>query len=324
TAAVRGNNLWVVNGQLSGLFGGPAPVTPFNVVSVPLAGGAIGSDVVNLPGDTFYPEGIAAAADGTLYVGSLNLGTIVRVPADSFTPVAFVAAGIAERGVIGLTVDEARGMLWFCDSNPTAPTPGGAIVGVDLDDGTETVRHAMPNPGASAADAGTPAADAGSDAGDAGTAPAPTPGVATFCNDLVVSSSGVIYATDSTGGRIFRVPAANVITPNSAEVWLSVPEIGPPMPGGFGANGIDLVGDSLVIANGNLVAVDPASSNPASTVRVFNLTLNGAAATLCGPDGLQTVPGSSTDVVVVENGGCANPPGGDGDRVVRVTLDLDD
>ena len=71
-------------------------------------------------------------------------------------------------------------------------------------------------------------------------------------------------------------------------------------------------------------AVNPASSNPASTVRVINLTLNGAPATLCGPDGLQTVPGSNTDIVVVENGGCTNPPGGDGDRVVRVTLDLAD
>src|SRR5262245_47969330 len=61
TAAVRGNNLWVVNGQLGGLFGGPAPVLPFSVVSVPLAGGAVGSAVIELPGTDFYPEGIAAA-----------------------------------------------------------------------------------------------------------------------------------------------------------------------------------------------------------------------------------------------------------------------
>ncbi len=66
------------------------------------------------------------------------------------------------------------------------------------------------------------------------------------------------------------------MTPNSASVWLNVPEIGPPMPGGFGANGLDLVGDSLIIANGDLVAVDPTSNNPASTVRVISLTLDGA------------------------------------------------
>ena len=323
TAAVRGNNLWVVNGQLSGLFGGPAPMQPFNVVSLPLTGGDLTDAVVVLPGDTFYPEGIAAAADGTLYVGSLNLGTVVKVPADSTTASAFVAPGVAQRGVVGLTVDDTRNLLWFCDSNPLSTAPTGAIVGVSLDDGTEVVRHAMPNPGsgtapgAGALDAG---ADAGADAGDAG-APPPAAGVATFCNDLIVDATGNIFATDSSG-RIFRVPTASVMTANSASVWLSVPAIAPPMPGGFGANGIDIVGGTMIIANGGLVAVDPNSNNPAATVRTISLTLDGAPATLCGPDGLQAVPGSMTDLVVVENGGCANPPGGDGDRVVRITLDL--
>jgi hypothetical protein len=250
---------------------------------------------------------------------------VLRVAADSTTATPFVAAGVAERGVVGLEVDDARELLWFCDTNPLATVPGGAIVGVSLDDGSEVVRHAMPNRGDSAGgDAGpSPEGDAGAD--DAGTPVQPAPGAPTFCNDLIVDSSGNLFATDSSG-RIFRVPAANAMTANSASVWLDVPQIGPPMPGGFGANGLDIVGGSLVIINigsGGLVAVDPESANPASTVRTISLTLDGAPATLCGPDGLETVPGSTTDVVVIENGGCANPPGGDGDRVVRVTLDLD-
>lgn len=322
TAAVRGENLWVVNGQLGGLFGGAAPVLPFNVVSVPLAGGAVGATAIELPGDDFYPEGIASASDGTLFVGSLPLGTVVRVAPDSTTATPFVQPGVAERGVVGLEVDDARELLWFCDTNPLAAVPGGAIVGVSLAEGTEVVRHAMPNPGEGAdADAGVPPEG---DAGDAGTPAAPA-GTPTFCNDLIVDSTGNIFATDSTG-RIFRVPAASATTANSASVWLEVPEIGAPEPGGFGANGLDIVGDTLVIINigsGSLVAVDPSSANPASTVRPISLTLDGAPATLCGPDGLETVPGSTTDVVVIENGGCPNPPGGDGDRVVRVTLDLD-
>jgi hypothetical protein len=325
TAAVRGNNLWVVNGQLGGLFTNTPPVLPFNVVSVPLTGGAVGSTVIELPGAGFYPEGIAAGADGTLFVGSLPLGTVVRVPADSTTAESFVAAGVAQRGVVGLTVDDNRDVLWFCDSNPLAPVPGGAIVGVSLEDGSELVRHAMPNPGTDAApvaDAG--AADAGGDAStsDAGAPPA-APVIATFCNDLIVDGTGNLLATDSRG-RIFRVPAASVMTPDSASVWLSVPAISPPVPTGFGANGLDIVGDALIIANGGLVAVSPNSSDPASTVQQITLTLDGVVTTLCGADGLQTVPGSSTDVVVVENGGCMNPPNGDGDRVVRITLDLDD
>ena len=86
TAAIRGDDLWVANGQLTGLFGGAAAVPPFNVVSIPLAGGDVGDTDIVLPGNDFYPEGVAAAPDGTLYVGSFNLGTIVRIPADSTTP----------------------------------------------------------------------------------------------------------------------------------------------------------------------------------------------------------------------------------------------
>jgi hypothetical protein len=322
TAALRGNNLWVVNGQLGGLFGGPAPVLPFNLVSIPVNGGMVGTTVIELPGD-FYPEGTAAATDGTIYVGSLPAGTVYRVASDSTTAMPFVPAGVAERGVVGMTVDDNRDLLWFCDSNPLAAVRGGAIVGVSIEDGSEVVRHVMPNPGSSGApDAGAVAADAGADAGDAGTPPAPATQIFTFCNDLIVDATGNLLATDSSG-RIFRVPAANVMTPNSASVWLEVPEIGPPMPGGFGANGLAIVGGSLIVANGGLVAVDPTSNNPASTVRNINLTLDGAPVTLCGPDGVEAVTGSNTDVVVIENGGCANPPGGDGDRVVRVTLDLD-
>jgi hypothetical protein len=41
--------------------------------------------------------------------------------------------------------------------------------------------------------------------------------------------------------------------------------------------------------------------------------------TLCGPDGLQTVPGSDNEIIVVENGNCTpSAP-----RVVRVELNLD-
>jgi hypothetical protein len=318
TAAVRGNNLWIVNGQLSGLFGGPAPVLPFNLVSLPLTGGPIGDTSITLPGDTFYPEGIAAAADGTLYVGSVNTRVIVQVPADSTTASVFVPEGVAERGVIGLTVDDTRNLLWFCDSNPTEG--GAAIVGVSLDDGTQVVRHAMPDAvSAPAPDAGT-LADAGvtADAGDAGGAPAAAP--TSFCNDLIVDATGNLYATESRG-RIFRVPAASVTTPNSASVWLTGPAAEPAMPGGFGANGIDIVGGTMIIANGDgLWAVNPNAANPASTARKLNLTLDGAPATLCGPDGLQAVPGSSTDLVVVENGGCNTT--GDSDRVVRIQLSL--
>jgi sugar lactone lactonase YvrE len=310
TAAIRDRDLWIVNGQLAQL--GGSPILPFNLVSVPLAGGPVGNLTVNFGADDFFPEGIAASSDGTLYIGSVTLGTILRVNPNSIIPDRddFVAAGVALRGVIGIAVDEDRDAVWFCDSTPTGIAPGGDIVGVDIDTGLEIVRHEMPDPVVAGVD---PEADAGAGAGDAG---AP-PGASTFCNDLIVAPDGDLFATDSSG-RVFRVDAADAEEAVEASVWLESPAI--TVPNGFGANGIDQVGDRLIIAsNGTLVAVDPESDDPASTVQVLSLSEDGAPASLCGPDGLQTVPGSTNQIVVIENGFCESQR----ERVVKVTLRLD-
>jgi hypothetical protein len=312
TAAIRGTNVFVAIGQLGELpaFGGDDTPAPFTAIQVPLAGGALGPSV-SLPGDDFYPEGIAAADDGTLYVGSINTGAIVQVAATGTTAAAFVAAGaVADRGVVGMVVDDARDLLWFCDSSPNAA--GGALVGVDLDDGTETVRHDLPNPAAPAVDA-----DAGVDGGDAGDAGAAAPR-ATFCNDVRLTPQNDLLVTDSFGGRIFRIPSANVLTANSATVWLTAPEIAPANATAFGVNGLDFVGGSLIVASGaQLFVINPAS--PATNIQSIDLTLDGAAATLCGPDGLIAVSGTTDQLVVVENGFCGTPA----PRVIKITLDLD-
>jgi hypothetical protein len=306
TAALRNRDLWVVNGQIAQI--GGSPILPFDVVSVPLEGGPVDDVRIELAAENFFPEGIAVSEDGTLFVGSVTLGTIVRIRANETVPdrVDFVPIGVALRGVVGLTADDERDALWFCDSSPGVP--GGDIVGVDLGNGLDFARHPMPDPVVDDADAGVVV-----DAGDAGAPPAPS----TFCNDLIVLPNGDILATDSSG-RVFRVEAPDAEDDIDAQVWLESPAI--TVPGGLGANGIDLVGDRLIIASsGTLVSVDPNSAEPASTVRVLSLAEDGALATLCGPDGLQAVPGSPNELVVVENGSCDLQR----ERVVKVTLNLD-
>jgi hypothetical protein len=313
TAAFRGNNVLVVNGQLDELQG--TPLLPFTVLSIPLAGGAV-NGTINLPGSDFFPEGIAAAADGTLFIGSVAQRTILRVPPNSTIPDAtpFVAATVAERGVAGVEVDPRHSLLWFCDSNPVGPS-GTALVAVDLANGSEVVRHTVADPISSNPDAGI---DAGVDAGDAGGDAGAGSGPTAFCNDVVVQSSGNVFFTDSSG-RIFRIPNASVRTPNSAQVWLEDATLAPATPGGVGANGLAFVSGQLIIANTELIAVDPDSNEPVSTIQRISLTEDGEPVTLCGPDGLETVPNSNTDLVVVENGSCAAAR----DRVIRVSLALD-
>ncbi len=318
TAAIVDEEVWVAEGQLAQLFeASPAPVLPFRVVAIPLAGGPIARSVdFNL--QDFFLEGVAASRLGTLYIGGVTRGQILTGSAASSNPVPFMDAASAERGVIGLAVDEPRSLLWYCDSNPAGPA-GGAVVAVQLEAGnTEVVRHELPN---NLLIVPPPVADAGADAGaaDAG-APVEVP---PFCNDLIVlppvgeATEGDLLISDSSG-RLFRIAAGSATTPNSAEVWLAAPELEPAEPGGFGVNGLDLVGTSLIVANGSLIQLDPASADPASTLRVLTLTEGGAAATLCGPDGLAAVPGTSDQVVVVENGFCPAAL----NRVVKVTLDL--
>lgn len=296
TAALRGQNVWVANGQLSNLFSAtPMPQLPFSAVSIPLAGGAVAAAEIELEGNDFYPEGIAAAEDGTLYVGSIGQSSIVRVPVNSTEAEEFLADGVVQTAVIGLKVDDERDILWFCDSNPTDMPRTGAVVGVDIETGEEVVRHALEATGQDSL----------------------------FCNDLIVDPDGNLWITESIAGLIYRIEAADVMDADSAEIWMNGGLAGPAMPNAFAANGLVLAGDMLIVANvgaGTLFAVDPESTDPVADARPISLFEgNTGNVALCGPDGLLGVPGSDDEIVVVENGGCAAAT----PRVVRISLDLD-
>jgi sugar lactone lactonase YvrE len=299
TATFRGRDVWISIGQLSALFStGGQPSLPFQALSLPLSGGSLGTQKITLPGPDYYPEGTAASEDGTLYIGSIMQGMIVKVPAGSTEAVPFLPRSGAKRGVIGLTVDAPRQLLWFCDSNPKLEDAkkAGDLVGVQLADAHEVVRHALPK------------------AGDK----------APFCNDVIVSPDGGVWFTDSAGGRVFHIPSERALTPNSAEVWAAGPEVGAPPAGGSGANGLEWLDERLIVANvglGTLVEFDPRSTEATHGAHVIALSdaQTHEPVWLCSPDGVERVPGSKNELVVVENGGCAEKK----PRVVHVTLRLD-
>jgi sugar lactone lactonase YvrE len=286
-------DFWVVNGQLSGLLSGAPAELPFSAVSVSPGGGGIRATEITLDGD-FYPQGIASDWDRTLYIGSVALNTVVRVPANSTTPEPFVPAGVAMAGVTGMTVDNDRGLLWLCDSDPRDMPRTGAVVGVSLDDGSEVVRHVLAAPDADSL----------------------------FCNDLAIDYNDDVWVTESIGGIIYRIDAADVMTPDSAKIWMRGGLAAPPADG-FGPSGLMLAGSTLFVANagnGALFVVDTASDDPVADARAITLREGDrTGVSLCGPDGLleQLGPTDGADLVVVENGGCtaARP------RIVRIFLD---
>lgn len=184
-------------------------------------------DGFTLPGLDYFPEGIAVDDAGRFYVGSVAHGGITRASlADGALDMPFDTSGMSS--AVGMLVHD--GVLWVCNSN--AMTADVAeVVAFDLETFEELVRHPFPS-------------DAGNEQG------------AGFCNDLAFDADGNLYATDSFGdpatnpddarrSRILRVPAADVMTAGSAELWLEHDDFEVPADA-FGLNGIDADGASRI------------------------------------------------------------------------------
>ncbi|HVZ35151.1 MAG TPA: hypothetical protein VG963_22145 [Polyangiaceae bacterium] len=293
TVAVRDGVAFVPEGQLArvGVIGGT-----FDVRTISLEGQGILAPRVILPGNDFFPEGIALdPATNDLFVGSIFNGTIVRVPSNSVRQVQFSGpvggrlAAALTRGSFGLRVDDARGLLWACDSNLGAspPRPGGTVTGIDLASAAVVVEHELPDN--------------------------------SICNDIILDAAGNLLVTESAVGQVFRIDSASALTPNSAQVFLATPELAPPAAGQFGANGLAIAGGILFVSNtfqGTLVRFDLGAADPASTVSVVSISEgNAASVVLSGPDGV--LPLSDTQLLVVENGFA----GAGLQRLTRIDLD---
>jgi hypothetical protein len=105
------------------------------------------SDVSSLtvPGDNFFPESIAATPAGTLFVGSVVTGEILRFPPGSTIAETFVPAGV-NAGTVGVLVDIPRGVLWACAVDLTFQTPT-ALRAFDLRTGALRANYEVPDRG---------------------------------------------------------------------------------------------------------------------------------------------------------------------------------
>ncbi len=298
TVAVVDGVAWIPESQFTRFapFGGTDPPAPFRLVGIPLAGGS--PQYISLP-DNFFPEGITATRGGRLFVGSVSSGTIYTVAPGATEADVFLPFGMLDNAIIGLTTDGS--MVWACNTffGSMTELPTGTIVGIGVADGLIKVQHRMPP--------GGPAGAAGA-----------------FCNDLVLSPDGAVWATDSFGGRLFRIDPENLLTADSAAVWLEDAELaGPagPAAGSFGVNGITLLGGQIFVVNsgsGSLLRIDPSLANPTGDdlEQVF-LTQNGGEVELVTPDGVTAL--GDRQLLIVENG--FGRMDGAGRRLVQVTID---
>ncbi|MEM9459957.1 MAG: hypothetical protein AAGF11_37625 [Myxococcota bacterium] len=219
--------------------------------------GAVACDVdaIELPGDTFYPEGVAADAAGHLYIGSLATGAVVMADPCTGEVDELVPAGGTLTNPVGLIVDEGNATLVVCNSDFTFATPP-SIDMLDLADGALLGRHAFEGPG--------------------------------FCNDLTFDDEGNVYATDSAAARVVRVPAAEILSDSPVQTWATDPDFAVGE-GEFGLNGIAFDGDSSLYvvnyAQGELhrIAIEPDGLAGSVTAIALGQTA------LAAPDGLEWI-----------------------------------
>ena len=79
---------------------------------------AAGPSSIALPGKRAFPESITSTRDGTLFVGRLGEGGIVRADPRTGAAAVFVAPGAAgSRSITGVFADDASGTLWACSND---------------------------------------------------------------------------------------------------------------------------------------------------------------------------------------------------------------
>ena len=73
---------------------------------------------IALPGERAFPESITSARDGSLFVGRLGEGGIVRADPRTGAAAVFVAPGAAgSRSITGVFADDTFGTLWACSND---------------------------------------------------------------------------------------------------------------------------------------------------------------------------------------------------------------
>lgn len=221
---------------------------------------------ISLP-DAYYPEGLTAKADGTLFTGSLTESDIrIARPGMQSTEIFITAGKDGLASVLGLFADEKTNTLYACSNsllgvakfNTTSPSTLHAF---DLTTGAIKGKYPLPVPAGGAA----------------------------LCNDIVVDAIGKIMVTDSLGPRILQL---NLALGTFSEAYRDAAS-GALVSGAPNYNGI------TVAPNGNIFVSNYAAG------KLFKFTATSVAATevitaraLLQPDGIRAL--DDNRILVVE------------------------
>jgi sugar lactone lactonase YvrE len=130
---------------------------------------------ITLPGTRVFPESITSTPDGTLIVGSLGHGNVLRIAPGQATAEEWIKPGTnGLNSVLGVFADEKNKVLWVC-SNKLGPTGEATSVKTfDLKSGAPKNTY-------------------------------PLPGDGTLCNDIAVGADRTAYVTDTRQGSVLML-----------------------------------------------------------------------------------------------------------------------
>jgi len=199
---------------------------------------------IGLPGDRVFPESITSTQDGTLYVGSLGSGGIIRIRRGAAKAELWIKPGaFGSRSIFGVLVDERSNTLWACSNDMSSlgiviasSETGSALKGFDLKTGQGRVSAKLP-------------------------------GDHTFCNDIAIGPDGSAFVTNTAAPEILRLPPGK----SQLEVWANDPLLAPPC-GGSGLDGIAFGSDGSVYVDtytpGELFRVDVVDGKAGKVIKL--------------------------------------------------------
>jgi streptogramin lyase len=250
---------------------------------------------LSIPGTGVFPESLSSSADGSVYIGSVGKAQIYKVAPGGSEAQSFIApASGGIKQVFGVFVDDSSGTLWACSNElapggpGAAPPKSSALHGFELATGTPKASYAFPKGG--------------------------------FCNDVAIGPGGELYATDTNGMQVMRLPKDG----KALEVWSPPGAFGP---AGGVLDGIAVVGGRVFVntlLTSKLFAVEIAADGKAGKVTEVALS-----APLQRPDGMRSwgnelllADGSGRILRIAINGdsGTVTPVKTGLDGVVAVTV----
>jgi sugar lactone lactonase YvrE len=139
-----------------------------------LAAGASAAQVtqITLSGTRVFPESITSLSDGTLIVGSLGQGNVMRIAPGKTTAEEWIKPGTAGlNSVLGVYADERNKLLWVCSNKLGPAGDATAVKTFDLKTGAPKNSYVLPGDG-------------------------------TLCNDIAVGDDRTAYITDTRQGSV--------------------------------------------------------------------------------------------------------------------------